>query len=100
MRHQIRTYETLALTTRPECMQYQQSHAFGPHSMCLGWQKRAKQKSQPYTDDTAHVEVCAVAKVAQKVTAHSMLRKGGSDKSAVFMRLRWRTGGRSEPGQA
>ena len=83
MRHKIRTYETLALTIRPECTHYQRPHASGPHNMCLGWRKRAKQKSQPHADDTANVEVGAVAKSAHKVTAHSMLRVGGSNKSVV-----------------
>ena len=62
MRHKIRTYETLALTIRPECTHYQRPHASGPHNMCLGWRKRAKQKSQPHTHDTAHVEIGTVAK--------------------------------------
>ena len=73
MRHKIRTYETLALTIRPECTHYQWSRASGPHSMCLGWQKRAKQESEPHTDGTANARGGAVAKSAHKVTAHSML---------------------------
>ena len=44
MRHKIRTYKTQALTIRPERIHYQRSHAFGPHSMCLGWRKRIKEK--------------------------------------------------------
>ena len=83
MRHKIRTYETQALTIRPERMHYQRSHALGLHSMRLGWRKRPTQKSQPRTDVTANVKVGTVAKSAQKVTAHSMLRVGGSDKSVV-----------------
>ena len=46
MRHKIRTYETLALTIRPECTHYQRSHASGPHNMCLGWRKRKNKHMQ------------------------------------------------------
>ena len=49
MRHKIRTYDTLAFTTHHECMHDQREHASGPHSMCFGWQERAKQKPEhPY----------------------------------------------------
>ena len=83
MRHKIRTYDTLAFTTHHECMHEQREHASGPHSMCLGWQKRAKQESEPHTDGTANARGGAVAKSAHKVTAHSMLRVGGSNKAVV-----------------
>jgi hypothetical protein len=64
MRHKIRTYETLALTIRPECTHYQQSHAYGPRKHASRLAEARDTKSQPHTDDTANVEVGTVAKSA------------------------------------